>query len=393
MEYQFNILRLHQDTKKRLVDVFNHLIADYEEVVFRIKAGYILAFSETGFFLKGDQYSFKWEDLEKLISLIIAGKYKEYKKKIENYGKKLVDIGCSFEEMIVLIEVFEESCLPAIMKQYRDSEELSKMISAFYELNHLNIIILVNSYFKNFKKKINEKNEALKKGNLELRELNNLKNKYLYFFTHELGNILSNISGSVDILLNCNLSDKEQEKRYLEVILNSSDKLAETINEILILSKLKENKEKLFLKEVDFRDFLLDIIKDKKIIAEQQGVALDYDINVLGKAKIDPDKMYKVVQNLLGNALKFTDEGKVLLEAKKENNILEITVSDTGEGIAEKDQEIIFDEFKRANKKRLGSGLGLAICKCFVELHGGTIKVKSCLGKGSEFTVRIPIEQ
>jgi signal transduction histidine kinase len=115
----------------------------------------------------------------------------------------------------------------------------------------------------------------------------------------------------------------------------------------------------------------------------------------LGQVRADERKIRQVVLNLLSNAIKFTPEGgRVEVGAAQKDGFVEVSVSDTGVGIAPQDQEAVFQEFRQvgtADKKVEGTGLGLTLCRKFVELHGGRIRVKSELGAGSTFTFTIPV--
>jgi signal transduction histidine kinase len=115
----------------------------------------------------------------------------------------------------------------------------------------------------------------------------------------------------------------------------------------------------------------------------------------LGEMRADERKIRQVVLNLLSNALKFTPEGgRIEIAAAPKDGLVEVSVSDTGVGIAPEDQEAVFEEFRQvgtAEKKGEGTGLGLTLCRKFVELHGGRIWVKSQVGAGSTFTFTIPL--
>ena len=140
-------------------------------------------------------------------------------------------------------------------------------------------------------------------------------------------------------------------------------------------------------------DNALTLVRER---ATRHGIALGLEVDPQLRAVVgDERKIKQILVNLLSNAVKFTPEGgKVALRASRVDGSAEISVSDTGIGIAPEDQETIFEEFRQVGgdyaRKREGTGLGLALAKRFVELHGGRIWVKSELGKGSTFTFSIP---
>jgi len=130
--------------------------------------------------------------------------------------------------------------------------------------------------------------------------------------------------------------------------------------------------------------------------AGRRGIALQINVDSrLGQIQADERKARQVVLNLLSNATKFTPEGgRIEVAAVAKNELVEVSVSDTGVGFAPEDQEAVFEEFRRvgtADKKVEGTGLGLTLCRKFVELHGGRIWVKSEPGTGSTFTFTIPV--
>jgi signal transduction histidine kinase len=133
--------------------------------------------------------------------------------------------------------------------------------------------------------------------------------------------------------------------------------------------------------------------------AQRHGIELSLDVDKrLGAFQADERKFKQIVLNLLSNAVKFTpDGGRVDVSARKYDSKIEVAVRDTGIGIAPEDQAAVFEEFKQVGrdytKKAEGTGLGLALTKRFVELHGGAIQLQSAPGKGSTFTITLPVRQ
>jgi signal transduction histidine kinase len=133
--------------------------------------------------------------------------------------------------------------------------------------------------------------------------------------------------------------------------------------------------------------------------AHSHGIKLKLRVDPkLGEIRADERKFKQIVVNLLSNAVKFTpDGGRVEVDARKDGKAVEVSVKDTGVGIAQKDQEIVFEEFRQVGRdytnKQEGTGLGLALTRRFVELHGGKISLKSAPGKGSTFTFTLPLNR
>src|SRR5713101_7863217 len=155
--------------------------------------------------------------------------------------------------------------------------------------------------------------------------------------------------------------------------------------------------------ELEVTDFHLPTALDNALTlvrerAGRRGIALQMNVdNRLGQIQADERKIRQVVLNLLSNAIKFTPEGGCIeVGAVPKDGFVEVSVSDTGVGIAPEDQEAVFEEFRQvgtADKKAEGTGLGLTLCRKFVELHGGKIRVRSELGRGSTFTFTIPVRR
>src|SRR5262249_49896564 len=167
------------------------------------------------------------------------------------------------------------------------------------------------------------------------------------------------------------------------------------INDILDLSKVEAGRMELEMTVFDLAtaiDSALTLVRER---ASRRGIVLDRGISEpLGTIRADERKVKQVLLNLLSNALKFTPEaGRIDVRAAIDEGIAEISVTDTGVGIAPEDQEAIFEEFRQvgtADKKVEGTGLGLALARKFIELHGGRISVKSKVGLGSTFTFTLP---
>ena len=188
----------------------------------------------------------------------------------------------------------------------------------------------------------------------------------------------------------------EKQEEYLKDIYASGTHLLSLINDILDLSKIEAGRMELEL--TDFHlptalDSALTLVRER---AGRRAIALHTNIDgQLGEIRADERKIRQVVLNLLSNAIKFTREGgRIDVAAVQRDASVEVSVSDTGVGIAPEDQEAVFEEFRQvgtADRKAEGTGLGLTLCRKFIELHGGRIWAKSQVGVGSTFTFTIPV--
>ena len=225
------------------------------------------------------------------------------------------------------------------------------------------------------------------------------KSEFLANMSHELRTPLNAIIGFSEVLTDRMFGDlNEKQEEYLKDIYASGTHLLSLINDILDLSKIEAGRMELEL--TDFHlptalDNALTLVRER---AGRRSIALHTNIdNRLGEIQGDDRKIRQVVLNLLSNVIKFTPEGgRIELGAVPKDGLVEVSVSDTGVGIAPEDQEKVFEEFRQvgtADKKAEGTGLGLTLCRKFIELHGGKIWVKSQVGAGSTFTFTIPVRQ
>ncbi len=231
----------------------------------------------------------------------------------------------------------------------------------------------------------------------QLNEASRLKTSFLSNMSHELRTPLNSVI-ALSGVLNRRLAKKipEEEYGYLEVIERNGKHLLSLINDILDISRIESGYEEIDLSEFDANDLIADVISMIHPQAQQKNIELLFTASGSGLyVTSDIDKCRHILLNLIGNALKFTEKGKVEISAVKTDSNFDIHVSDTGIGISEKNLPYIFNEFRQADgstsRKFGGTGLGLAIAKKYANLLGGTISVKSVPGKGSEFRLSLPL--
>jgi signal transduction histidine kinase len=225
------------------------------------------------------------------------------------------------------------------------------------------------------------------------------KSEFLANMSHELRTPLNAIIGFSEVLgerLFGELNEKQEE--YLKDIHASGQHLLSLINDILDLSKIEAGRMELELTDAYLAATLDNALTLVREGASRRGVALHLAVDErLEHIRADERKLRQVVLNLLSNAIKFTPEGgRIEVRAVPGAGVVEVSVTDTGVGIAPEDQEAIFEEFRQvgtADKKVEGTGLGLALSRRFIELHGGRIWVESQVGVGSTFTFTIPTRQ
>jgi GAF domain-containing protein len=225
------------------------------------------------------------------------------------------------------------------------------------------------------------------------------KSEFLANMSHELRTPLNAIIGFSEVLSERMFGElNEKQEEYSKDIHASGEHLLSLINDILDLSKIEAGRMELELTDFHLPQAIENALTLVRERAGRRGIALAHTIDEgLGEIRGDERKVKQVLLNLLSNALKFTPEaGRVEVRAGIVDGMAEISVTDTGVGIAPEDQEAVFEEFRQvgtADKKVEGTGLGLTLCRKFVELHGGRIWVKSQVGAGSTFTFTIPVRR
>jgi signal transduction histidine kinase len=235
----------------------------------------------------------------------------------------------------------------------------------------------------------------VKSGQLETASQH--KSEFLANMSHELRTPLNAIIGFSEVLSEQMFGVvNEKQAEYLTDILESGRHLLSLINDILDLSKIEAGRMELEIADFDLPGAIENALILVRERANRHGVALVHSIDPhLGSIRADQRKVKQVLLNLLSNALKFTPEGgRIEVRAVVRDGTAEVSVTDTGVGIAPKDQAAVFEEFRQvgsAAKKVEGTGLGLAISRKFIELHGGNIWVTSKPGAGSTFAFTLPL--
>lgn len=227
----------------------------------------------------------------------------------------------------------------------------------------------------------------------KFKELDELKTDFISNVSHEFRTPLTSICMAVGLLLEGKANINEDQSELLTIIKEDSDKLDNLVGELLDLSKMKSGKIEMEISDIDINDVISQVQRAFKIQIDERNIALNIDTNgIVRKVKGDMNKISWVIANLIGNALRYTKTdgtGIIEIKAREVNNIMLISVSDNGEGIADEYQKVIFEKFiqiKDKNGETSGSsGLGLAICKEIVKVHGGDIWVDSTEGEGSTF--------
>jgi signal transduction histidine kinase len=228
-------------------------------------------------------------------------------------------------------------------------------------------------------------------------EADRVKSKFLANMSHELRTPMNAILGYTELILDNIYGDVPRKiGEVLERLEKNGRHLLKLINDVLDFSKIEAGQLRLSLNDYSMREVVQTVATSVEALAIEKKLDLKVTVpDNLAKGRGDEQRIVQVLLNLVGNAIKFTDEGEVRVGVSVSNGTFLVSVSDTGPGLAEADQKMIFEEFQQADmsstRKKGGTGLGLAIARRIVEMHGGRIWVESVSGKGSTFNFTLPV--
>jgi two-component system, NarL family, sensor histidine kinase BarA len=283
----------------------------------------------------------------------------------------------------------------------RTGDEFEELSHAFNRM--LRHLVTVQDELRAVNTDLDGKVDQLAQVNLRLYEMNKLKDDFLATMSHELRTPLNSILGFSDILARSeNITDKQ--KRFVRNIQTSGSNLMVMINDLLDLAKIESGRMEIQIVECSLADLVERQVGSLNPLAEKKNIDLSFEIDPQIPLLVqDSVKIQQILDNLLSNAIKFTPEGgRVRLRANRVDDLFfEIVVEDTGIGIPLNEQAMIFEKFRQGHtvpgqsdaitREYGGTGLGLSIVKELSKLLGGEVSVVSEFGKGSTFTVRLPM--
>jgi signal transduction histidine kinase/ActR/RegA family two-component response regulator/CHASE3 domain sensor protein len=234
----------------------------------------------------------------------------------------------------------------------------------------------------------------LRETNASLARASEAKSRFLASVSHELRTPMNAILGFTDALLaGVDGPLNDEQKDSLGWVQRGGRDLLGLINQILDLSKIEAGKLTLDPQPFDPRELVESVVASHRSLAAQKGIEFSWhDRGAPARVVLDQQRVRQILVNLVGNALKFTAQGKVELEAAGTHDELHVTVRDTGPGIPAHQHELIFEEFRQAEEGAAGTGLGLSISRRLAKAMGGDISLESAPGQGSTFDVRLPVE-
>lgn len=252
------------------------------------------------------------------------------------------------------------------------------------------------------KSEIEKATEKLRKANSRLKELDKLKDEFVSIASHELRTPMTAIKSYLWMAMNrSNQEVKEPMKKYLDISYKSTERLISLVNDMLTVSRIERNKIEIKKEDVDIVNVGQLVFDELSITAKEKNIKFEYHHPEKEKLIVfgDKDKLREIIQNLVGNALKFTPEnGEISLDVDKHKSKVKFAVKDTASGIPKDQMENLFKKFSRIDysyskhSSQPGTGLGLYISKKIANLHNGDIDVESKVGKGSTFTLILPLK-
>lgn len=236
----------------------------------------------------------------------------------------------------------------------------------------------------------------LRKTNQRLKKVSALKDEFVSLASHELRTPLTAIAGSLSTILDGYAGKVDgQKQEFLQGAYNESNRLIRLVNNLLNISRIEAGRLKFELNSFELCKIIEEVVENLEAQAKEKAINLVFGCQKL-QVLADQDKVREILVNLIGNALKFTDKGRVAVDAFRQDGLAVIVVEDTGNGILPEDQDKLFKKFERvdgvqASKQKGGAGLGLYICRNLLKGMAGEIWLKSAHGKGSTFFFTLPI--
>lgn len=284
-----------------------------------------------------------------------------------------------------------------VMKKQEMLRETSYLIGGIAVLSLIIVIVFIILITRDISRSQYYR-QQLEKAKQYAEDLLHSREKLMLTISHDIRAPLSSIIGYIELLMRRH--PDERQRYYLENMTGSADHILSLVNGLLDFHRLESGQMEIQNVPFSVRTLFNEIYGSFRPIAEAKGLAFILNMKEEGMDRIysgDPIRLRQVVGNLLSNAVKFTHEGRIVLIVKLSiaNSHLSITVSDSGVGIPEEEQEKIFGEFARLSgtEKEEGFGLGLSITRKLIELMGGRLSLKSVPGKGSDFTIILPLQE
>ncbi len=281
------------------------------------------------------------------------------------------------EEDIEVIEIFSSELAIAL-----------ENAKAYEEIRQFNITL---------ESKVEKATKELRSANEHLMEVDRMKDEFVSLASHELRTPMTAVNGFVDMMLDGNYGKVSGElKEPLSYIAQSTQRLIELVNDMLNISRIEAGRMEFSLEQIAIKDVCDEVVKTLLPVAKEKHIDLRSEVKIDDKVQGDSNKTKQILNNLIGNSLKFTQKGSITLTCEKKKDLISVFVSDTGSGIDSKDHEKLFGKFNQINSQKegkiQGTGLGLYLSRAIIRKMGGDIWLeKSELGRGSVFAFSLPL--
>lgn len=330
---------------------------------------------------------------------VFAGRYDStYAQERDRIGEVHVRLGVQQKHVIGSMNIVRSFLLQAVNREVPDLRQASRFKHAINKILDMDLNLICESYFDASVRELRALNKRLEDANLELAELSRVKDDFLAHTSHELRTPLNSILGFTRLILDGFCKNEDEERELMRDVYDSAQHLLTIVNDILDVARIEAGKLKLNPEEVALRPLLDQVMAVVAVQAEAKKLKLVDETlgQELPAVVADQHRVRQILINLLGNAVKFTDAGRVTLRARPDraHGHLLFEVQDTGIGIPLGKQEKLFEKFTQVDssftRRHGGSGLGLAICRRLVEMMGGYIELES-RGEGTGTTVRFTL--
>ena len=324
------------------------------------------------------------------------------------------------EELIELIDILLEETVTANEEELSfATEQVQSMAIEIVVTGVLGLLVLIGFAWHSFGlMQRQERSELALRDETEQKEvalleaeaarnqalrLSEAKSNFLAMMSHEIRTPMNGVIGMIDLMQNTELNDTQTQ--YLKVVKDSSFALLSVINDVLDLTRLQAGRFEIKTEPVDVNALIRSVIDLMRASSKRKGLQIDVSIgrDLFVPVNLDPIRVRQVLTNVVGNAVKFTDEGSINVSASVGSSdmltgpVVRIDITDTGPGIADEEQTVIFDPFTQVDsslsRRHDGTGLGLSIAKSLTEAMGGTLTLVSTLGEGSTFTIWLPFSR
>jgi len=315
----------------------------------------------------------------------------------------------SFLFNLSIVEVFLLSCILIIsslillfligLNRRKSIEKIDSLIFAIKNGKQISVEeIKLDSNFELVEINLKEMFIKNQEDIANMKRLAQARTDFLGNVSHELRTPIFSIQGFLETLLNGAIDDDKVNRRFIEKAMTHTKNLNVLLNDLIDISMIESGQMRMLPTYFNISEFINGIVEELESIADDKHLKLEtkfYDEEVLVFG--DKDKIKQVFVNLISNAIRYSDDGPIIIETKDNNSKVEISVKDFGCGISEMALPRVFERFYRVDKARSksvgGTGLGLAIVKHITEAHGSKIEVKSKVGKGSTFTFNLRKKQ